>query len=89
MYLATCSRRVQARTLLTGKRLRSYCGLPQLMKMTPYRMSRSKTLLGAIEGQGDLLRSELGIEIAELDANGSKFFKALYNNSPRVIRRAK
>jgi len=36
---------------------------------------------------GHKLRQELGIEIAELDAEGSKFFKALYHNSPRVVRK--
>ena len=41
----------------------------------------------SIEELGDKIRSKLGIEIAELDANGSKFFKALYHNSPRVIRK--
>lgn len=44
-------------------------------------------LQDSIEDLGNKLRSELGIEIAELDANGSKFFKALYHNSPRVIRK--
>jgi hypothetical protein len=44
-------------------------------------------LLDAIEDYGDKLRSELGIEIAELDAHGSNFFKTLYQNSPRVVRK--
>jgi hypothetical protein len=46
-----------------------------------------ETLLEEIEDLGDKIRSSLGIEIAELDAHGSKFFKALYHNSPRVIRK--
>jgi hypothetical protein len=40
-----------------------------------------------VEELGDKLRSELGIEIAELDAHGSHFFKSVYNNTPRVIRK--
>ena len=38
---------------------------------------------------GNKIKDELDIEIADLDANGSKFFKALYNNTPRIIRRAR
>lgn len=40
-----------------------------------------------IMGLGETLRSELGIEIADLDAHGSHFFKSVYNNTPRVIRK--
>jgi hypothetical protein len=43
----------------------------------------------AIKDYGDKLRSKLGLEIAELDADGSHFFKALYQNTPRVIRKKK
>jgi hypothetical protein len=46
-------------------------------------------LLEAIEDYGNKLRSNLGLEIAELDANGSHFFKSLYHNTPRVIRKKK
>ena len=46
-----------------------------------------ETLPKEIHHLGDKLRSELGIEIADLDAEGSKFFKALYQNTPRVIRK--
>jgi hypothetical protein len=35
---------------------------------------------------GDELR-QLGLEIADLDANGSKFFKSVYLNSPRILRK--
>ena len=38
-------------------------------------------LLEAIEDYGNKLRSNLGLEIAELDANGSHFFKSLYHNT--------
>lgn len=37
---------------------------------------------------GVTLREELGIEVANLDAYSSKFFKQVYENSPRIIRRA-
>jgi hypothetical protein len=42
-----------------------------------------------IQELGDKIRLELDIDIAELDAAGSKFFKSVYNNTPRIIRRAK
>jgi hypothetical protein len=32
------------------------------------------------------LRSQCGIDIAELDVNGSKFFKQVYENSPRILK---
>lgn len=38
---------------------------------------------------GTELRNMLGIEIADMDANASKFFKAVYQNTPRIIKRAK
>jgi hypothetical protein len=40
-----------------------------------------------IMGLGETLRRECGLEIADLDSAGSKFFKAVYNNSPRIIRK--
>ena len=36
---------------------------------------------------GDALQQELGLEIANLDSDGSKFFKRVYLNTPRVIRK--
>jgi hypothetical protein len=33
------------------------------------------------------LRSQCGIDIADLDVQGSKFFKQVYENSPRIIKR--
>ena len=35
---------------------------------------------------GDVLKEKLGLEIAEMDADASRFFKTLYVNSPRIIR---
>lgn len=49
----------------------------------------NENLLEIIEEQGDTIRSELGIEIGELDANSSKFFKSVYQNTPRIIRKRK
>jgi hypothetical protein len=40
-----------------------------------------------IMGLGETLHRESGLEMAELSNSGSKFFKAVYNNSPRIIRR--
>ena len=36
---------------------------------------------------GLTLKKKLGIPVADLDANGSEFFKTVYRNIPRVIRR--
>ena len=36
---------------------------------------------------GDVLRDTLHLEIAEMDANASKFFKRVYQNTPRIIGR--
>jgi hypothetical protein len=36
---------------------------------------------------GNELREKCGIEISNLDPAGSKFFKTVYNNTPRIIRR--
>lgn len=36
---------------------------------------------------GDALRMELQLEIAELDENASVFFKKVYMNTPRILRR--
>jgi len=35
---------------------------------------------------GTDLRNELGLEIAELDSNSSKFFKRVYHNTPRILK---
>ena len=50
---------------------------------TGWRYSSTK-LWGEIVKLGNILRSELGLEIAELDANGSKFFKESFINPPRL-----
>lgn len=36
---------------------------------------------------GNALQQDLGLEIANLDSDGSKFFKRVYLNTPRVIRK--
>jgi hypothetical protein len=43
-------------------------------------------LMESIIGYGDRIRSQLDIEVADLDTSGSKFFKEVYHNTPRVIR---
>jgi len=40
-----------------------------------------------IEGIGNNLRQNLDLEIAEMDANASRFFKSVYQNTPRIIGR--
>jgi hypothetical protein len=36
---------------------------------------------------GNNIRSELNLEIADVDALGSKFFKSVYHNTPRIIKK--
>jgi hypothetical protein len=38
---------------------------------------------------GMVLRESLDLELAEIDANGSRFFKQVYENTPRIIGRIK
>jgi hypothetical protein len=40
-----------------------------------------------IMGIGETLKHECGLEITDVDATGSKFFKTVFNNSPRIIRK--
>jgi len=40
-----------------------------------------------IMGLGETLKHELDLEISSLDDEGSKFFKTVYQNTPRIIRR--
>jgi hypothetical protein len=40
-----------------------------------------------LEGIGNNLKQNLDLEIAEMDANASRFFKSVYQNTPRVIGR--
>jgi len=40
-----------------------------------------------ILGLGETLKHELDLEIADLDKNGSKFFRSVYQNTPRIIGR--
>ena len=36
---------------------------------------------------GNNIRSELNLDIADIDALGSKFFKSVYHNTPRIIKK--
>jgi hypothetical protein len=38
---------------------------------------------------GDQLKSNCNLAISNIDAQGSKFFKTVYNNTPRILSRAK
>jgi hypothetical protein len=40
-----------------------------------------------IMGLGETLKHECNLEMADLDDEGSKFFKKVYSNTPRVIRK--
>jgi len=52
-----------------------------------YSAMTDKMLLHEITSLGNILRDELNLEISELDKDGSKFFKKIYTNSPRVVRK--
>lgn len=45
------------------------------------------TLLEKIKYYGEELRNELQLEIADMDANASKFFKQIYQNTSRTFRK--
>jgi len=53
----------------------------QYSKVTP------EMLKYEIMGLGETLKHELDLEISSLDDEGSKFFKTVYQNTPRIIRR--
>lgn len=44
-------------------------------------------LIEKIKYYGEELRNNLGLEIADMDANASKFFKRVYQNMPRTYRK--
>lgn len=52
-----------------------------------YSKVTEKMLPYEIMGLGETLKHELGLEISALDKEGSKFFKSVYMNTPRIIRR--
>jgi hypothetical protein len=54
---------------------------------TKYSKITDSMLPYEIMGLGETLKHECGLEVADLDSDGSKFFKTVYNNSPRIIRR--
>ena len=54
---------------------------------TKYSKIKTEMLPYEIIGLGETLKYECGLEMADLNSDGSKFFKSVYNNSPRIIRR--
>jgi len=54
-----------------------------------YSKVTEKMLPYEIIGLGETLKYELGLEIADLDTNANRFFKTVYMNTPRIIRRVK
>ena len=46
-------------------------------------------LLESTIGYGKRIKDALDIEVADLDAAGSRFFKSVYQNTPRVMRSKK
>lgn len=60
---------------LTNEWEKTYSKVEQ--DMLPYEVS----------GLGHTLRTKCGLEIADIDPHGSAFFKQVYNNTPRILRR--
>lgn len=54
---------------------------------TKYKTVDIEMLSYEVSGLGHTLRRECGLEISDIDAHGSKFFKTVFNNSPRIIRK--
>lgn len=52
-----------------------------------YESASDKEKTEQINFYGNELREKCGLEIANLDPAGSKFFKTVYHNSPRIIRK--
>ncbi len=52
-----------------------------------YETASDEEKANQVNFYGNELREKCGIEIANLDPAGSKFFKTVYNNTPRVIRK--
>jgi len=51
-----------------------------------YSKMHKNNLGDQIEELGQRLTADLGLEIAILDENSSKFFKRVYHNTPRIIK---
>lgn len=51
------------------------------------KITTEDNLLEKIKETGNYLKNNLQIEIADMDANSSIFFKTVYRNTPRVIRK--
>jgi hypothetical protein len=54
---------------------------------TKYSKITEEMLPYEIMGLGETLKHEHDLELSEFDSAGSKFFKRVFNNSPRIIRR--
>lgn len=52
-----------------------------------YENATNDVFVEQINFYGKELRDKCGLEIANLDSAGSKFFKTIYNNNPRITRR--
>jgi len=52
-----------------------------------YSQITEEMLPHEISGLGETLKSECGLELTDVDACGSKFFKTVFNNSPRILRK--
>jgi hypothetical protein len=52
-----------------------------------YQFVTEHNLLESIYDLGNTLRDELNLNVSEIDASASKFFKFVYQNTPRVIGR--
>jgi hypothetical protein len=51
-----------------------------------YSKIQSNDLISHIQEAGNMLATDLGLEIALLDQDSSRFFKKVYHNTPRIIK---
>jgi len=51
-----------------------------------YSKIQNNDLISHIQEAGNILATDLGLEIALLDENSSRFFKKVYHNTPRIIK---
>ena len=66
--------------------VRDFDYLTDLWKKTENKINENN-LSDTIIHYGEELRNDLHLEIADMDSNASKFFKTVYQNTPRVYKR--
>ena len=72
------------------KKSKIFCAMPFISTMlNTYKTTSQIDYADLFEKYSQELISNHNLEIASLDVNGSKFFKRVYQNTLRVVRRKK